>query len=99
MQRAASLIVALALSGAALPAATPANYQFITQIQVPGDSGWDYLSIDDAARRLYITHGDRIDVLDIDHNKLVGTITDTAGVHGFAIAHALQRGFASDGQS
>jgi DNA-binding beta-propeller fold protein YncE len=98
MQRITGLIVALGLSAAAVAAPAP-NYQFITQINVPGDTGWDYLSIDALARRLYITHGERIDVLDIDHNTLVGTIDETPGVHGFAIAPELKRGFASDGQS
>jgi hypothetical protein len=94
-----SLIFAICLVGSALGAPPAPNYQFIRQIQVPGETGWDYLSIDAAARRLYVTHGDHIDVIDLDHNTLVGSITETPGVHGFAIAHDLMRGFASDGQT
>jgi DNA-binding beta-propeller fold protein YncE len=100
MTRVVGLTIALgACAGALAAPAPPPNYQFITQINLPGDSGWDYLSIDPAARRLYVTHGDKIDVLDIDRNQLVGSISDTPRVHGFAIAHELNRGFASDGQS
>jgi YVTN family beta-propeller protein len=80
-------------------AAPASNYQFITQFSVPGDSGWDYLSIDAAARRLYVTHGDHIDVIDVDHNRIIGSIANTPGVHGFAIAHDLKRGFSSNGQT
>lgn len=83
----------------ALAATAAPHYGFITQIDLPGDGAWDYLSIDAAARRLYVTHGDHVDVLDIDHNVLVGSIADTQGVHGVAIAHQLSRGFASDGQA
>jgi DNA-binding beta-propeller fold protein YncE len=81
----------------ALPVAP--TYYFIRQIPLPGDNGWDYLSIDEAARRLYVTRADHIDVIDIDHAAVTGTIDDTRGVHGFAIAPQLHQGFASDGQS
>jgi DNA-binding beta-propeller fold protein YncE len=99
---AATLVTATVMRpapAAALSAAAPAHYGFITQIHLPGDGGWDYLSIDAAARRLYVTHGDHVDVIDIDHNTLVGSIADTQGVHGVAIAHQLGRGYASDGQA
>jgi hypothetical protein len=78
--------------------ATPPHYGFIAEIRLTGDGGWDYLSIDPDTRRLYVTHGDHVDVIDIDHNTLVGRIADTPGVHGVAIAHALGRVFVSAGQ-
>jgi DNA-binding beta-propeller fold protein YncE len=82
------------------PAATDApHYGFITQIHLAGDGGWDYLSIDAAARRLYVAHGDHVDVIDIDHNAPVGSIVDTPGVHDVAIAHQLGRAYVSDGQT
>jgi YVTN family beta-propeller protein len=99
MMRMSGLIFGICLVGSALGAPPVPSYQFIRQIQVPGEAGWDYLSIDAAARRLYVTHGDHIDVIDLDHNTLVGSIAETPGVHGFAIAHDLMRGFASDGQT
>jgi DNA-binding beta-propeller fold protein YncE len=86
----------LAQTVEAAPGAVP-TYQLVAQIPVAGDGGWDYLSIDPQARRLYVAHADHVDELDIDHNTLLGTIADTPGVHGFAIAHELGRGFASDG--
>jgi len=93
------LLAAIAVCSDAFPAQPAATYQFIKEIPVPGDGGWDYLSIDVDARRLYAAHSDHIDVIDIDHNKVIGTIADTPGVHGFALAHELGRGFASDGET
>src|SRR5579863_10647201 len=98
---AVTLVAATVMQPApAVPPSAPAvpHYGFITQIHLPGDGGWDYLSIDAAARRLYVAHGDHVDVLDIDHNVPVGSIANTQGVHVVAIAHQLGRGYASDGQ-
>ncbi|MFI4868437.1 MAG: YncE family protein [Steroidobacterales bacterium] len=96
---ATSLAAATAMRPAAAPSPSPPHYGFIKQIRLPGDGGWDYLSIDSAARRLYVAHGDHVDVLDIDHDTLIGRIADTPGVHGVAIAPELGRGFVSDGQA
>jgi hypothetical protein len=73
------------------------GYHFLTEIPIEGDTGWDYLAIDSPARRLYVTHGSHIVVLDLDTNKVVGDISDTPGVHGFAIASAAGRGYSSNG--
>jgi DNA-binding beta-propeller fold protein YncE len=73
-------------------------YHFLKEIPVGGEGGWDYLSVDAAARRLYVSHATKIVVIDLDKEEVVGEITDTPGVHGFAIASDLQRGFASNGQ-
>ena len=99
---AATLAAATAMrppSAGPAPPAPPPRYALIQEIRLAGDGGWDYLSIDPAARRLYVAHGDHIDVLDIDDDTLVGSIADTPGVHGLAIAHELGRGFASDGRA
>jgi DNA-binding beta-propeller fold protein YncE len=86
-----------ALSMAALAKDAPPAYHFEKEIPLAGDTGWDYLSIDAEARRLYVTHGTHIVVVDIDTDSLVGDITDTPGAHGFAIAHELGKGFSSNG--
>src|SRR3954465_913367 len=67
-------------------------------IQIGGEGGWDYLSIDSAAHRLYVSHATHIVVIDTGTNKIVGDIPDTPGVHGFAIAADLGRGFSSNGR-
>ena len=89
--------------GTLLVAAIPTRsaegtYHFLKEIPVGGEGGWDYLSVDSAARRLYVTHGSKVVVIDLDKEEVVGEISDTPGVHGFALAPDLKRGFASNGQ-
>ncbi len=91
-----ALMAALAVSGAQGAGKDP-GYHFLKEIPIEGDTGWDYLSIDSGARRLYVTHGTHIVVVDLDKDAVVGDIGDTPGVHGFAIAGKLGRGFASAG--
>jgi YVTN family beta-propeller protein len=74
-------------------------YYFIQAIPIGGEGGWDYLSIDASARRLYVTHNTKVIVIDIDKDEVTGQITGTPGVHGFAIAPSLHRGFSSNGRS
>jgi len=73
------------------------SYQVTKRIPVPGEGSWDYLTIDEGARRLYVSHGTQVEVLDIDAGSVVGKIGDTPGVHGIAIAPELGRGFVSNG--
>jgi YVTN family beta-propeller protein len=80
-------------------AAAQTGYHIIKKIAVPGQGGWDYLTVDDAARRLYVSHGTQVDVLDTDTYAIVGKIENTPGVHGIAIAPESGRGFISCGQS
>jgi DNA-binding beta-propeller fold protein YncE len=86
----------LASAGAQAAGAIP-GYHFLQEIPIAGDTGWDYLSVDSEGRRLYVTHGTHIVVVDLDSNAVVGDIADTPGVHGFALAPKLGRGFASNG--
>src|SRR5262245_2656145 len=67
-------------------------YHFLKEIPIGGEGGWDYLSIDDSGRRLYVTHGNKVVVVDLDKEAVVGEVADTPGVHGFALAPELQRG-------
>jgi DNA-binding beta-propeller fold protein YncE len=73
-------------------------YKFIAKIDVGGEGGWDYASVDSAARRLYVTHATKVVVIDMDRNTVVGEVKDTPGVHGFALAPDLGLGFASNGR-
>ena len=74
------------------------SYHFLTEIPIGGEGGWDYLSIDAAARRLYVSHSSEIVVVDLDRNAVAGKIADTPGVHGIAVAPDLGRGFSSNGK-
>lgn len=90
-------IVSLCLAAVALAAAGP-GYHLLTTYKVGGDGGWDYLTADSDARRLYISRGTHVMVIDADSGKSVGDIPDTNGVHGIALAPELGRGFTSNGR-
>jgi YVTN family beta-propeller protein len=69
------------------------------KIPLPGDGGYDYLYLDNQDRRLYISHGNQVQVLDLNSEELIGTIGEMQGVHGIAIAHDVKKGFISDGDA
>ena len=75
------------------------GYHVIGEIKVGGEGGWDYLTVDSAARRLYVSHGTHVVVVDLDGRKIVGDIPDTPGVHGIALAPELKKGFISNGRA
>jgi DNA-binding beta-propeller fold protein YncE len=87
------------LTVAAYPAVSSENYHIIKKIRVPGTGSWDYVTVDEGARRLYVSHGSQVDVLDVDSGAIVGKIPNTLGVHGIAIAPDFGRGFTSNGQA
>jgi len=95
-----SSLVAVALTIAAVTALSAAatGYHVTGEIQIGGEGGWDYLTVDSNARRLYVSHATHVVVVDIDSNKIVGDIPDTPGVHGIAIAPELNKGFISNGR-
>lgn len=78
--------------------APAAGYRVVKTIPVGAEGGWDYATIDAAARRLYVSHATRMVVIDIDRDTVVGELKDTPGIHGIALAPALQRGFTSNGR-
>jgi DNA-binding beta-propeller fold protein YncE len=92
------LVLALSLGLFATPSFAADSYQLSKKIPIPGQGGWDYLKVDESARRLYISHGTRVDVLDVDSGEVLGNIP-TLGVHGIALAPELGRGFISDGKA
>jgi DNA-binding beta-propeller fold protein YncE len=96
-----SALVLLAL-GAPAPAAaaqTAPRYHLAHEVKLPGDDGWDYLTFDDATHRLFIAHGTQVLVVDTDHLTPAGTIADTPGVHGIALATDVGHGYISAGRS
>lgn len=90
------LLAVLLVTVSAIAAGT--GYHILKEIKVGGEGGWDYLTMDSAARRLYVSHTNKVNVIDPDTGKVVGEIPDTQGVHGIAIASALNRGFTSNGR-
>lgn len=82
---------------AALAASGP-GYKVVKTYKIGGEGGWDYMTSDASARRLYISRSSHVIVLDLDSGKQVGDIADTPGVHGIALAPELGRGFTSNGR-
>jgi DNA-binding beta-propeller fold protein YncE len=108
MKHTALLTVALALlsvlSAASVKGAETSagpGYHFLKEIPIGGEGGWDYLAIDETARRLYVTHDTKIVVVNLDTDKIAGEIADTPGVHGLAIAALspeVHLGYSSNGR-
>jgi YVTN family beta-propeller protein len=90
-----ALSASILLAAAAAPAQTP--YSVLTQWTIGGEGGWDYLTSDPKAHRLYVTHGPRVEVLDTDSGKVVGSITGLKGTHGVALDDTGKYGYVSDG--
>ena len=80
-------------------AANAQHYKVTGNIPIPGEGGWDYLYADSANRTLYVAHNSVVDVVNLDTDKPVATISGMKHVHGIAVAHSLNRGFISDGGS
>src|SRR6195256_4461009 len=93
------VLVVLCLPLLAAPRPSSGVYEVTIKIEIPGQGGWDYLIVDEGARRLYVSHGTQVEVLDVDSGAIVGKIPNTLGVHGIAIAPEQGRGFVSNGQS
>src|SRR5271170_4617794 len=91
----AGAVLALILAAAVL--ASPPAYRVLNKIKIGGLGRWDYVFVDSANHRLYVSHGAQTDVLDTATERVVGTIAGTNGVHGIAIAADLGKGFTSDG--
>jgi len=100
--RTAMVIVFIALAGSGLAAAGADNYHLIKTYSFGPAAGsdreyFDYITVDPAARRVYLSHGTEIKVINADTGALIGKVTGLKLDHGVALAHALDRGFISDG--
>jgi DNA-binding beta-propeller fold protein YncE len=99
MRRTTLGLLVLFAGGLIALAAGPEGYHLAKTIPIPGDGGWDYLTVDEAARRLYVSHGTQVEILDCDSGERKGHIPNTQGVHGIAVAPDLGRGFTSNGRA
>jgi YVTN family beta-propeller protein len=106
MQR-SFLLNACVVTALASLAATPSmadspakpTLQLMHQLKLGGAGGWDYLNFDAQRRHLFVSRGDHVLVIDVDADKQIGSIPNTSGVHGIAIAQDLHRGFTSNGKA
>jgi YVTN family beta-propeller protein len=94
------LSIALLATTSIIPQLSQAQtYVADKTIALPGDGGYDYLAIDKVNRRLYVSHGTSVNVIDLATEQPVGSIDNMKGVHGIAIVNKLNRGFISDGKA
>jgi len=92
--------IAMLLFAATVPFVSKAqSYVFDKSISLPGDAGWDYLSIDKVNHRLYVSHGNAVNVIDLDTEQPVGVVPNLQGIHGIAIDNKANLGFISDGKA
>ncbi|HEX8899057.1 MAG TPA: hypothetical protein VF751_10185 [Chthoniobacterales bacterium] len=93
-------LAVLALCGAIALRSDAAGdvYKFLNEIPIGGEGGWDILTVDSAAHRLYLSHATKVVVVDLEKNAVAGEITDTPGVHGFIPVPEVQRGFSTNGR-
>jgi DNA-binding beta-propeller fold protein YncE len=95
----AVILFSAAIFSHAAPKPGATGYHVIKTVSIPGDEGWDYLYVDSDARRVYISHGSHVVVMNADTYAIEGDIPDTQGVHGIAIASDLGKGFISAGRA
>ena len=97
MRPIALLTATLAIAGAA-HAQSPSGFKVQTHYSIAGTDGWDYITVDSDARRIYVSHAVRVNILNADTGAQLGTIEDTPGVHGIALAPSSGHGFTSNGK-
>ena len=92
------LVLAAATAGLAPRAQADSGLRVLERWKIGGGGGWDYLTVD-SLHRLFLSRGTQVDVVDTKSGKLLGTIANTQGVHGIALAPDLHRGFTSNGRA
>lgn len=80
-------------------AQSKSGFQVLKKYPVKGDGGWDYLTVDAAGKRLYVSHGNQVNILDVANGDSIGIISNTPGVHGIALVEFLGKGYTSNGKS
>ena len=89
----------LALAQKVVPVAPTTPYHLLNTITIGGEGGWDYLSVDPAGERLYVSHGTQVEVVDLKTRKFIGTIKNTPGVHGIDVVPSANRGYITCGRN
>ena len=96
-------LVFFALLGAVAMAAPGTGYHLIKKISLDAAPGggeyFDYVTIDSTARRVYLSHGAEVKVLDADNFSVVGTISALKRCHGIVVLPEIGKGFITDGDA
>jgi YVTN family beta-propeller protein len=94
-----ALVASILFFNSAPVAFSKPAYHLIKKVSLPGGTSWDYVFVDEVGRRVYVSHGTQVEVLDADTFEFVATIPYTPGVHGIAVAREFGRGFITAGKS
>jgi len=94
------LVVVPLFAALAVPGWAGSSYHILKKIPLGSSEGtWDFSAIEDASRRLFITHETQVEVLNLDTGKPVATLPDTQGAHGIALAPEFKHGFVTNGNN
>jgi YVTN family beta-propeller protein len=94
------LLISLAISTPIhLFAQKKTGFKVLTKFPIKSTGGWDYITVDGASKRIYVSHGMQVNILDVATGDSVGIIPDTKGVHGIALAPDLNKGYTSNGRA
>jgi DNA-binding beta-propeller fold protein YncE len=91
-------VAAAIFAAASVTLAQAPGYHVIHRINVGGEGGWDYITVDATSNRLFLSRGTHAMVIDLGRDSVIGDIPNTAGIHGVALAPELNRGFTSNGR-
>ncbi|HYJ47508.1 MAG TPA: hypothetical protein VEV81_12920, partial [Pyrinomonadaceae bacterium] len=97
-QRFVTALLLLLFYSVTAGAQSSSGYHLIKKIALGGEGGWDYLTVDPDAHRLYVSRSTHVMVVDTESGALLGDIPNTSGVHGVALATDLDKGFTSNGR-
>jgi YVTN family beta-propeller protein len=75
------------------------GFRILTDFPIHSSGGWDYITVDGAAKRVYASHGMQVNILDATTGDSISYIPDTKGVHGIAICHDYNKGYTSNGRA
>lgn len=94
-----ALILAALLVVSACSGQQSEGYHPMKSVPVAGEGGWDLVTVDSDARRVYVAHSSKVDVLNADNGEIIGAVQPLDGAHGVAIVKATGHGFATSGKS
>src|ERR1700677_3332463 len=92
-----SLFLVLSLGAISNAQDEKSNYKIANRIALDSNGGWDYITVNEETNRLYVSHGNIVQVVDLKTSKAIAIIPNTNGVHGIALAPELNKGYISDG--
>src|SRR3569833_466335 len=79
--------------------AQTSGYHLTSTFHIKSSGGFDYITVDTASDRLYVSHGTQVNILNKNTGDSIGVIKTVIVVHGIALVHALGKGYISNGSS